>query len=248
MKSKLDRELKWNRHVHRDYTYFWDALHTITRTTVVISLKILPFFAVSLTTGRRIKSSVGTSSRTPVVSSQWGWEEEKYTNSRRKDSTHLTTHIWYKTLHFLPPRFTTSPRQIYRNGVLQLSSTGIFLPCRQYPCERHFPVILRHRLLRTAAGSFISHCPADTFSIASADNSRSYTLSTSFFSASPSIRSQYSALCRYFSAPPEVLRTNTHTLRCTEVYLNSICQLGGEGGTPKKYNAPAGYSPLSSQL
>lgn len=171
VKSKLDRELKWNGHVHRDYTYFWDALHTITRTTVVISLKILPFFAVSLTTGRRIKSSVGTSSRTPVVSSQWGWEEEKYTNSRRKDSTHLTTHIWYKTLHFLPPpRFTTSPRQIYRNGALQLSSTGIFLPCRQYPCERHFPVILRHRLLRTAAGSFISHCPADTFSIASADN------------------------------------------------------------------------------
>lgn len=48
--------------------------------------------------------------------------------------------------------------------------------------------------------------------------------------------------------PPEVLRTNTHTLRCTEVYLNSICQLGGEGGTPKKYNAPAGYSPLSNQL
>lgn len=42
VKSKLDRELKWNGHVHRDYTYFWDALHTITRTTVVISLKILP--------------------------------------------------------------------------------------------------------------------------------------------------------------------------------------------------------------
>lgn len=36
VKSKLDRELKWNGHVHRDYTYFWDALHTITRTTVVI--------------------------------------------------------------------------------------------------------------------------------------------------------------------------------------------------------------------
>lgn len=92
-----------------------------------------PAFAVSLTTGRRIKSSVGTSSRTPVVSSQWGWEEEKYTNSRRKDSTHLTTHIWYKTLHFLPPIHYKSTADIQ-----EWCSAAFFY--RNFPAMSSIPV------------------------------------------------------------------------------------------------------------